>query len=69
MTPQKEQNNTCSIDKDFLQAEQFINQALAGMDDETHIEYGSTMERKGTPSMWKQWLHRLIRLLNRPERT
>ena len=38
-----------------------INQALARMDNQTHIEYGSTLERKETTSKWKKWLHRLRR--------
>ena len=59
MTTSKEQD--CSQNAQFLQAEQMINQAIASMGNETHIEYGSTMERKSKPSKWKEWLRRLRR--------
>ena len=66
MMPQKEQDLSSSINNEFQQAEQMINQTIASMDAETHIEYGSTMVRKGTPNLWTRWLHRLLRLRNRP---
>ena len=58
MTPSKEQNSTPQNAR-FRQAEQMINKAIANMGDETHIEYGSTMERKDKPSIWKKWLRRM----------
>ena len=58
MTPTSEQSIQPTNDK-FLQAEQMIDNAIAGMDSKTHVEYGSTMERKSSPSMWKRILHRL----------
>lgn len=60
MTASKEQNNS-SPNAQFLKAEQMIDQAIASMGNETHIEYGSTMERKSKPSRWKEWLRRLRR--------
>lgn len=59
MTPTSEQSIQPANDK-FLQAEQMINNTIAGMDNETHIEYGSTMERKSSPQKWKKILHRLL---------
>lgn len=58
MTPTSEQSIQPTNDK-FQQAEQMIDNAIAGMDNKTHIEYGSTMERKSSPSMWQKILHRL----------
>lgn len=52
MTPRKEQEASPQ-NPEFQQAEQMINKAIANMDGETHIEYGSTMERKSKPSKWK----------------
>ena len=66
MAPQKEQDLPSRIDNEFQQAEQMINQTIAKMEPETHIEYGSTMVRKGTPNKWSQWLNRFLRLRNRP---
>lgn len=60
MTAPKEQS-ILSANHQYQQAEQMINQAIARMDNETHIEYGSTMERKASPPKWKKWLHRLFR--------
>ena len=59
MTPTSEQSIQPANDK-FLQAEQMINNTIAGMVNETHIEYGSTMERKSSPPKWKKLLHRLL---------
>lgn len=45
----------------YYQAEQAINQAIAGMSSEMHIEYGSTLERKNKVNKWRQlrqWLKR-----------
>lgn len=58
MTSSKEQSAP-SANPQYQQAEQMINQALARMDIQTHIEYGSTLERKETTSKWKKWLHQL----------
>lgn len=32
------------------------------MGNESHIEYGTTMDRNTHPSKWKKWLNRLLRL-------
>lgn len=61
MTPNKEPEKR-QLGTDYEFAERIINQTIAGMDDDTHIEYGSTLERNATPSKWRQWLHRLLRL-------
>lgn len=45
---------------DFQQAEKMIMQTIAQMEDDTHIEYGSTMERKSQPKGLKKWLHQLL---------
>lgn len=58
MTPTSEQSIQ-PTNEQFLQAEQMIDNAIAGMDNETHIEYGSTMERKNSPSKWEKILLRL----------
>lgn len=60
MTPTKEQNEMQPGNK-FLEAEKLIKQTIAGMDDEAHIEYDSTMERKTRPSKWKAVLRSLKR--------
>ena len=58
MTASKEQKSPPQ-NAQFQQAERMINEAIANMGTETHIEYGSTMERKDKPSMWKKWLRRM----------
>ena len=58
MTASKEQNITPQ-NAQFKQAERMINEAIANMGNETHIEYGSTMERKDKPPVWKKWLRRM----------
>ena len=55
MTPSKEQNAP-SVNPNYQEAEKMINQTIAKMDIETHIEYDSTMERKDTPSIFSKWL-------------
>ena len=64
MTSPKEQFDPNPNISEYYRAEQIINQTLADMEEETHIEYGSTMERKAPPPKWKKWLHRLLRLRN-----
>lgn len=58
MTASKEQNISTQ-NAQFKQAEHMIKKAIASMGNETHIEYGSTMERKDKPSIWKKWLRRM----------
>jgi hypothetical protein len=60
MTPAKEQNKMEPSSK-FLEAERMIKQTIADMDNETHIEYGSTMERKSRPTIRKALLRSLKR--------
>ena len=58
MTPPKKHEN--SLYDSFHQAEQVINETIAGMDSETHIEYASTMERRSSqPNWWNRLLRRL----------
>ena len=47
---------------EYQQAEQFINKTISNMGSNSHIEYGTTMDRNTQPSKWKKWLHRLLRL-------
>ena len=59
MTPTKELDPTTSA---YQEAEKMIDQAISKMEGETHIEYGSTIERDSKPqrkSRLKRWLHRL----------
>jgi hypothetical protein len=60
MTPSKEQNRMQANSK-FLEAEMMIKQAIAGMDEETHIEYDSTKIHKMNPSKWTALLRNLTR--------
>lgn len=60
MTPAKEQNKT-ELSSKFLEAEKMIKQTIADMDNETHIEYDSTMERKSRPTIKKALLQSLKR--------
>ena len=64
MTPQDEQDISSKINNEFQQAEQMIEKTIADMDAESHIEYGSTMVRKGKTNRWRRWLNRLLRLRN-----
>ncbi|MBQ9556724.1 MAG: hypothetical protein IJV05_10920 [Muribaculaceae bacterium] len=48
---------------DYQQAEQMINEAIANMEEMTHIEYESTMQRKSQQSKFKKWVTRLSRML------
>ncbi len=63
MTPNQE--NTPTPNEAYRLADQMINQALSLMDNESHIEYGSTMARRSSPSKLKRWIQRLRQLLNR----
>lgn len=47
---------------EYQQAERFINKSISSMGNESHIEYGTTMDRNTHPSKWKKWLNRLLRL-------
>jgi len=59
MTPAKEHTPpTC----DFNEAERIINDTLAAMKDEHHIEYVSNLEPKSSPPKWKKCLHKLLHL-------
>lgn len=62
MTPQKEQETTIRTNDQFIQAEKMISQAIASMDDDNHVEYGSSIERNTLPPKWKRWLNHLLRL-------
>jgi len=62
MTASKEQNSITQ-NAQFRQAEQMIDRAIASMGNETHIEYGSTMERKNKSPKWQKWMHQLRRML------
>ena len=57
MAPQKEQITPIA---DYHRAEEMIERSIYEMDDDTHIEYGSTMERKSQPRGLKKWLHQLL---------
>ena len=47
---------------EYQQAEQFINKAIAGMNEDNHIEYSSTIERNPqVTKLWKKCLQRLLR--------
>jgi hypothetical protein len=61
MTPQNEQSMTTSANDRFMQAEEIISQTIAHMDNENHVEYGSSIERNATPPKWKRWLNQLLR--------
>lgn len=60
LTP-KEQNDP-SIE--YQRAQQIINQSIEAMDEEMHIEYRSTIERKVPQSRLKQWLNQLLHLFS-----
>lgn len=60
MTPSKEQNAP-AVNPQYQQAEKMIDQAIAKMDNKTHIEYGSTMERKDKTSKCAKWIHWLLK--------
>lgn len=58
MVTPKEKNESPPNER-YQQAEQSINRALAGMSDNTHVEYGSTLERKNKQPHWervRRWL-------------
>lgn len=57
MAPPKEQIPPAT---DYQQAEEMIEQSIAKMEGDTHIEYGSTMERKSQPKGLGKWLNRLL---------
>lgn len=50
MTPN---NNPQTPEAEYRQAEQLIEQSIAKMGDESHIEYGSILERNQPKSKWK----------------
>jgi hypothetical protein len=56
MTPHNEKGITPS---DYQQAEKSINQALANMEEQTHIEYGSIILRNDKPTRFK-WFKRIL---------
>lgn len=47
------------IPNDYQQAEKSINQAIASMDEQTHIEYGSIIMRNDKPTRLK-WFNRIL---------
>ena len=58
MVSPKEKNESPPNER-YQQAEQSIDQALAGMTENTHVEYGSTLERKNKRPQW-QWIKRWL---------
>lgn len=47
------------IPSDYQQAEKSINQAIANMEEQTHIEYGSIILRNDKPTRFK-WFKRIL---------
>ena len=61
MTPASNKNN---VPSDYQQAEKMIDKTISEMEENTHIEYGSTIERRDKPSHFKwlnQWIKRLFK--------
>ena len=61
MTPASNKNN---VPIDYQQAEKMIDKTISEMEENTHIEYGSTIERRDKPSRIKwlnQWIKRLFK--------
>ena len=63
MTTPREQNAPKS-NPEYQRAQAIIDQSIAKMDDNTHIEYHSTIERDRPPSRWKRWKLRLLGLFS-----
>lgn len=56
MAPQIEKEK---IPSDYQQAEKSINQAIADMEEQTHIEYGSIISRNDKPMRFK-WFKKIL---------
>lgn len=62
MTPASNKNKAPS---DYQQAEKMIDKTISEMEENTHIEYGSTIERRDKPSRFKWLNQRMKRLFKR----
>lgn len=60
MNPTREPEPTTSA---FLEAERMIDKTIDEMEGETHIEYGSTIERNSKPQPYRRLKLLLKRLL------